>query len=73
MGHADWPYDYYPTWAHGAGYILSANVARIIGNGAAALSMQGKTLHLEDVSTGIWIDYVKKSLQKDVEMIHDTR
>ncbi len=73
MGHSDWPYNYYPTWAHGAGYILSANLARAIGNGGAALSMQGKILHLEDVSTGIWIDYVKRTLKKDVEMVHDAR
>jgi hypothetical protein len=73
MGRSDWPYDYYPTWAHGAGYILSANLARSIGNGAAALSLQGKILHLEDVSTGIWINYVTESLKKQVQMIHDTR
>jgi len=73
MSHSDWPYEYYPIWAHGAGYILSANLARAIGNGAAALSLKGKILHLEDVSTGIWVDYVIKSLHKNVEMIHDTR
>ena len=73
MNHKSWPGDYLPTWAHGAGYILSVNLARVIAENAAVLSSTGKFYHLEDLSTGVWVDFAKDNLKIDVEMVHDTR
>lgn len=73
MSSDDWPFETYPPWAHGAGYLLSVDLARQIGCGAAALSLQGRILHLEDVSTGVWVKYAKDRLQTEIQFVHDTR
>lgn len=73
MSPSEWPPPLYPPWAHGAGYILSSSLAREIGCGGALMSLRGKMLHLEDVSTGVWVEYLRKNLHKEVDIIHDAR
>lgn len=37
MSEEEWPSDKYPPWAHGAGYVLSADLAAQVASGAVGL------------------------------------
>ncbi|KFM27800.1 Beta-1,3-galactosyltransferase 15 [Auxenochlorella protothecoides] len=49
----EWPGDRYPPWAHGAGYVLSADLAR----GVERL-VRPPLFKLEDVAVGEWVERV---------------
>jgi hypothetical protein len=69
-----WPSNIFPPWAHGACYVLSADLSRNIASGGAVLSLNGNILPLEDISTAIWVDYLKKSgVNPNVAILHDAR
>ena len=37
VSEEEWPSDKYPPWAHGAGYVLSVDLAAQVASGAAAV------------------------------------
>lgn len=36
----EWPYDIYPPWAHGPGYIISRDIAKFVVGGHQELTLQ---------------------------------
>ena len=57
----EFPSDSYPPFAHGPGYILSRNLAKlIVDEGEEGNLLKFK---LEDVSMGVWVEHVKKKYE----------
>jgi hypothetical protein len=73
MSHAAYPPDVYPRFAHGAGYVVSAGLARSIAGGGALLSLGGDILELEDVSVGIWVDHLVRHVDPQITLLHSPR
>ena len=36
----EWPFDMYPPWAHGPGYIISRDIAKFVVRGHQELTLQ---------------------------------
>lgn len=66
----EWPYNFYPPWAHGPGYIVSKDIAKFVVQ--RHQEKQLKLFKLEDVAMGIWIEEYRKSGQK-INYINDDR
>uniref|UniRef100_A0ACD5VL31 Uncharacterized protein n=1 Tax=Avena sativa TaxID=4498 RepID=A0ACD5VL31_AVESA len=58
----EWPFETYPPWAHGPGYIISRDIAKFVVQGHQERTLQ--LFKLEDVAMGIWIQQYKDSGQK---------
>ncbi|KAJ3694961.1 hypothetical protein LUZ60_000338 [Juncus effusus] len=54
----EWPEEKYPPWAHGPGYIISRNIAKMVYKRHKKGSL--KMFKLEDVAMGIWINEMEK-------------
>lgn len=63
----------YPTWAHGTGYVLTADLARAIAAGTAFVLRPHRLFKLEDVSMGSWVEAVAKEHQLSVTIVHSGR
>nr|CAB3473051.1 unnamed protein product [Digitaria exilis] len=70
ISRAEWPFEMYPPWAHGPGYIISRDIAKYVVKGHQELSLQ--LFKLEDVAMGIWIQQYKNSGQQ-VNIVTDDR
>ncbi|KAJ1279691.1 hypothetical protein BS78_04G174200 [Paspalum vaginatum] len=57
----EWPEEKYPPWAHGPGYVVSQDIARVINTWYKASRL--KMFKLEDVAMGIWVNEMKKDGQ----------
>lgn len=77
VSYEEWPRDTYPTYADGAGYIVSADIA-----GFVASEMEKGRLNLfkmEDVSVGMWVGQFNvlggagKAAGGGVEYVHGAR
>lgn len=69
----EWPWDKYPAWAHGAGYIITKDLVNEIAAGAA-MKIQNHTLfRLEDISMGAWVEFVSKEKGWYVQLVKDRR
>ncbi|RLM91183.1 putative beta-1,3-galactosyltransferase 16 [Panicum miliaceum] len=62
ISRKEWPFDMYPPWAHGPGYIISRDIAKFVVLGHQELTLQ--LFKLEDVAMGIWIQQYKSSGQQ---------
>lgn len=70
---AEWPWETYPAWAHGAGYVITKDLVNEIAAGAA-MKIQNHTLfRLEDISMGAWVDFVSKDRGWFVQRVKDKR
>ncbi|GAB4818463.1 hypothetical protein N2152v2_005509 [Parachlorella kessleri] len=71
----EWPSERYPPWAHGAGYVLSADLAREIAAGAAVkpLPDRDRLFKLEDVSVGSWVEWVETESRQPVNRVREPR
>ncbi|KAF7044324.1 hypothetical protein CFC21_053571 [Triticum aestivum] len=68
VSYEEWPRDTYPTYADGAGYIVSSDIA-----GFVASEMEKGRLNLfkmEDVSVGMWVGQLDAG---GVEYVHGAR
>ncbi|CAO2208082.1 unnamed protein product [Urochloa humidicola] len=70
ISRKEWPFDMYPPWAHGPGYIISRDIAKFVVQGHQELTLQ--LFKLEDVAMGIWIQQYKSSGQQ-VNIVTDDR
>jgi len=70
ISRKEWPFDMYPPWAHGPGYIISRDIAKFVVLGHQELTLQ--LFKLEDVAMGIWIQQYKSSGQQ-VNIVTDDR
>ncbi|XP_020961178.1 hydroxyproline O-galactosyltransferase GALT3 isoform X5 [Arachis ipaensis] len=70
ISEKEWPYDTYPPWAHGPGYVISRDIAKFIVNGHQERKLQ--LFKLEDVAMGIWIEQFKNG-GKEVHYENDER
>ncbi|KAJ1283626.1 hypothetical protein BS78_03G142500 [Paspalum vaginatum] len=70
ISRKEWPYDMYPPWAHGPGYIISRDIAKFVVRGHQELTLQ--LFKLEDVAMGIWIQQYKNNGQQ-VNIVTDDR
>ncbi|XP_062209737.1 hydroxyproline O-galactosyltransferase GALT3-like isoform X2 [Phragmites australis] len=70
ISRKEWPFDMYPPWAHGPGYIISRDIAKFVVRGHQELTLQ--LFKLEDVAMGIWIQQYKQSGQQ-VNIVTDDR
>lgn len=70
ISRKEWPFDMYPPWAHGPGYIISRDIAKFVVRGHQELTLQ--LFKLEDVAMGIWIQQYKNSGQQ-VNIVTDDR
>ena len=69
----EWPWETYPAWAHGAGYVITKDLVHEIAAGAA-MKIQNHTLfRLEDISMGAWVEYVSKEKGWYVQLVKDKR
>ncbi|KAL0024195.1 hypothetical protein WJX77_006452 [Trebouxia sp. C0004] len=69
----EWPWETYPAWAHGAGYVVTKDLVHEIAAGAA-MKIQNHTLfRLEDISMGAWVEYVSKEKGWNVQLVKDKR
>ncbi|KAK3160771.1 hypothetical protein QOZ80_1BG0064210 [Eleusine coracana subsp. coracana] len=59
ISQKEWPFEMYPPWAHGPGYIISGDIAKFIVQGHQERTLQ--LFKLEDVAVGIWIQQYKNS------------
>ena len=67
----EWPWETYPAWAHGAGYVVTKDLVNEIAAGAA-MKVQNHTLfRLEDISMGAWVEYVSKEKGWYVQLVKD--
>ncbi|XP_058757384.1 hydroxyproline O-galactosyltransferase GALT3 isoform X2 [Vicia villosa] len=66
----EWPYDTYPPWAHGPGYVISRDIAKFVVFGHQERKLQ--FFKLEDVAMGIWIEQFRNS-GKEVHYENDER
>jgi hypothetical protein len=71
MSEEVWAPGLYPPWAHGPGYVMSADVARAISTGGAYLALGGTIPELEDVSVGIWIQWLQQATPLRVNVLHN--
>eukprot|EP00884_Botryococcus_braunii_P001415 jgi/Botrbrau1/11274/Bobra.0038s0042.1 len=69
----EWPNATYPPWAHGAGYIISQDLARQVAAGGALQVDGGRLFKLEDVAVGSWLDHVARSRGTALNLVHDPR
>ncbi|XP_078163476.1 beta-1,3-galactosyltransferase GALT1-like [Carex rostrata] len=53
----EWKEANYPPWAHGPGYVVSHDIAKIVHEQHKSGSL--KMFKLEDVAMGIWVDNIK--------------
>eukprot|EP01023_Acetabularia_acetabulum_P000470 TRINITY_DN10182_c0_g1_i2.p1 TRINITY_DN10182_c0_g1~~TRINITY_DN10182_c0_g1_i2.p1 ORF type:complete len:257 (-),score=30.19 TRINITY_DN10182_c0_g1_i2:155-925(-) len=67
----EWPHRLYPPWAHGAGYIVTKDLAREIGAGAAVIPSGPKLFRLEDVAMGMWVDQISKDKNISINYVDD--
>ncbi|XP_020230191.1 hydroxyproline O-galactosyltransferase GALT3 [Cajanus cajan] len=70
ISEEEWPYDTYPPWAHGPGYIISRDIAKFVVHGHQERKL--KLFKLEDVAMGIWIEQFKNG-GKEVHYVNDER
>lgn len=70
ISRKEWPFDMYPPWAHGPGYVISRDIAKFVVQGHQELTLQ--LFKLEDVAMGIWIQQYKNSGQQ-VNIVTDDR
>ena len=69
----EWPWETYPAWAHGAGYVITKDLVNEIAAGAA-MKIQNHTLfRLEDISMGAWVEFVSKDKGWYVQLVKDRR
>ena len=69
----EWPWETYPAWAHGAGYVITKDLVNEIAAGAA-MKIQNHTLfRLEDISMGAWVEFVGKEKGWYVQLVKDRR
>ena len=69
----EWPWETFPAWAHGAGYIITKDIVNEIAAGAA-MKIQNHTLfRLEDISMGAWVDFVGKDKGWYVQLVKEKR
>ncbi|KAF3336680.1 Beta-1,3-galactosyltransferase 15 [Carex littledalei] len=53
----EWKEENYPPWAHGPGYVVSHDIAKLVHEQHKSGSL--KMFKLEDVAMGIWVDNMK--------------
>lgn len=67
----EWPWETFPAWAHGAGYVITKDFVNEIAAGAA-MKIQNHTLfRLEDISMGAWVEFVSKEKGWYVQRVKD--
>ncbi|KDD74093.1 hypothetical protein H632_c1578p1, partial [Helicosporidium sp. ATCC 50920] len=74
----DWPAGRpFPAWAHGAGYVLSIDLAREVAAGAALMASRPerdrRLFPLEDVAVGSWVEWVARDRGWVVHALSDAR
>lgn len=62
-----------PTYGYGAGYILTGDLAREIASGGALEATPDGLINLEDVSTGLWVDHVRRKRGWTVNFVTEPR
>ena len=65
----EWPGERYPPWAHGAGYVLGAELAAEVGRRIAPTRL----FKLEDVAVGDWVERVAAERGWRVDYATDMR
>eukprot|EP01025_Chloroclados_australasicus_P007357 TRINITY_DN1235_c2_g1_i6.p1 TRINITY_DN1235_c2_g1~~TRINITY_DN1235_c2_g1_i6.p1 ORF type:complete len:415 (-),score=40.75 TRINITY_DN1235_c2_g1_i6:485-1729(-) len=67
----EWPEKLYPPWAHGAGYIISKDLAKEIAGGASLLPTSPQLFRFEDVAMGMWVNQVAKDRNINISYVND--
>lgn len=74
VSREEWPSERYPPWAHGAGYVLTADLAAEVASGAAHASSQGGHLFkLEDIALASWVEWAAERRGFEVHLVVDKR
>lgn len=73
VSQEEWPSERYPPWAHGAGYVLSADIVAEIAAGAAYEPLGGRLFKLEDISMGSWVEWVAQERNWTIHLVKDRR
>ncbi|KAK3149676.1 hypothetical protein QOZ80_3AG0220800 [Eleusine coracana subsp. coracana] len=71
VSYEEWPFEEYPPYADGAGYIFSSNIANFVVS-----EMEKGKLNLfkmEDVSMGMWVGQFNGSSGNAVEYVHNDK
>jgi Galactosyltransferase/Variant SH3 domain/Galactoside-binding lectin len=71
MPESEWPFEYYPPFAHGPGYLLSRKLAEVIVE--AHMQKKLRLLRLEDIAMGSWVEYAREVMEKEVDLVPDNR
>ncbi|KAI3427158.1 hypothetical protein D9Q98_007095 [Chlorella vulgaris] len=74
VSREEWPADRFPVWAHGAGYVLSADLAVEVAAGTAyAASVGGHLFKLEDIAVGSWLEWAAQQRGFELHLAQDKR
>ncbi|KAI7844774.1 hypothetical protein COHA_001654 [Chlorella ohadii] len=74
VSEEEWPSDKYPPWAHGAGYVLSTDLAAQVASGAAFAASHGDRLFkLEDVALASWLEWAAQQGGFRIHRVTDRR
>ncbi|EFN56752.1 hypothetical protein CHLNCDRAFT_144204 [Chlorella variabilis] len=74
VSREEWPSERYPPWAHGAGYVLSADLAAEVASGTAyAASVGGHLFRFEDVALGGWLEWAAERGGFKIRLVADRR
>ncbi|GJN23679.1 hypothetical protein PR202_gb11345 [Eleusine coracana subsp. coracana] len=71
VSYEEWPFEAYPPYADGAGYIFSSNTANFVVS-----EMEKGKLNLfkmEDVSMGMWVGKFNSSSRNAMEYVHNDK
>ncbi|KAL4430053.1 hypothetical protein ABPG77_004423 [Micractinium sp. CCAP 211/92] len=74
VSREEWPEERFPPWAHGAGYVLSADLAAELAPGTAfAASEGGHLFKLEDIALAGWLEWAAARRGFRVHLVKDRR
>ncbi|KAL4443993.1 hypothetical protein ABPG75_011730 [Micractinium tetrahymenae] len=74
VSREEWPEERFPPWAHGAGYVLTADLAAELAPGTAfAASEGGHLFKLEDIALAGWLEWAAQRRGFKVHLVVDKR